>query len=413
MERINKEKELYAPILKKGIDVATGKPVVRYAFTSDQMDTGGDIITKEATLKATEAWREWRNIRLQHDPSRPIGKAIAIGEQDGLDWNQMDVRIDDPSVAPLIDGDDPTLGGASVGIIVNEYEVNEDPAAVALAWWEPWIINDYTMVEISLVDHPANYDAKRVQESAVENERQRVIFMQRDMNADRSARKNSTEQEEIMPEEIKATEESVEEKEIEVLNAEIIVEPEVVEPEIEVEKEAEVPDEIETAGDETPQEEVKQEGGDPVLVMLKTIEDKLDSLTVSTIEGFKSMTVKEIEVPNEVVETIEEVEEESGEEPLDKAVDNVEVVAEEVQDTEPETLENKFDQLFAMFEKRFEERFDGLFEQKIEELKQLSPRKSKAVPPEVVEEAPEGKEEKIDTRTPYEKLRDGIRATYS
>ena len=407
MERIKKEKELYAPILKKGIDAATGKPVVRYAFTSDQMDTGGDIITKEATLKATEAWREWRNVRLQHDPSRPIGKAIAIGEQDGLDWNQMDVRIDDPSVAPLVDGDDPTLGGASVGIIVNEYVVNEDPAAVALAWWEPWIINDYTMVEISLVDHPANYDAKRVQESAVENERQRVIFMQRDMKADRSASKNSTEQEEIMPEEIKATEESVEEEKV--LEAEVVE----IEPEVEIEKETEIPEEIETVGDETPQEEVKLEGGDPVLVALKSIEDKLDSLTVSTNEGFKSMTVKEIEVPNEVAEQVEETEEVADEEPLDKAADNVEVVAEEVQETEPVTSEDQFDQLFAMFEKKFEERFEGLFEQKIEELKQLSPRISKAVPPDVAEEKPEGKEDKIDTRTPYEKLRDGIKATYS
>jgi len=412
MERIKKEKELYAPILKKGIDVTTGKPVVRYAFTSDQMDTGGDIITKEATLKATEAWREWRNVRLQHDPSRPIGKAIAIGEQDGLDWNQMDVRIDDPSVAPLVDGDDPTLGGASVGIIVNEYVVNEDPKAVALAFWEPWIINDYTMVEISLVDHPANYDAKRVQESAVENERQRVIFMQRDMKADRSASKNSTEQEEIMPEEIKQDEEVIEEKEIEVL------ETEVVETEVVVEKETEIPEEIETEDvEETSQEEVKLEGGDPVLIALKSIEDKLDSLTVSTNEGFKAMTVKEIEVPievpNEVAEQVEETEEVADEEPLDKAVDNVEVVAEEVQETEPVTLEDQFNQMFAMFEKKFEERFDGLFEQKIEELKQLSPRKSKAVPQDVVEEESEEKEDKIDTRTPYEKLRAGIGKVYS
>jgi len=405
MERIKKEKELYAPILHKGIDAVTGKPVVRYAFTSDQMDTGGDIITKEATLKATEAWREWRNVRLQHDPSRPIGKAIAIGEQDGLDWNQMDVRIDDPSVAPLIAGDDPTLGGASVGIIVNEYEVSEDPAAVALAFWEPWIINDYTLVEISLVDHPANYDAKRVQESAVENERQRVIFMQRDMNADRSARKNSTEQEEIMPEEIKAIEESEEEKEVEVLEAEVVeIEQEV---EVEVEKETEVPEEIEAAGDETPQEEVKQEEGDPVMVVLKSIEDKLDSLTVLSTESFKSMMVKD------VADVVEDVEEVTEEDPLDKAVDNVEVVAEEVQETEPVTSEDQFDQLFAMFEKKFEERFEGLFEQKIEELKQLSPRISKAVPPDVAEEKPEEKEDKIDARTPYEKLRDGIKATYS
>ena len=408
MERIKKEKVLYAPILKKGIDAATGKPVVRYAFTSDQMDTGGDIITKEATLKATEAWREWRNIRLQHDPTRPIGKAIAIGEKDGLDWNQMDVRVDDPSVAPLIDGDDPTLGGASVGIIVNEFEVNEDPKAVALAFWEPWIITDYTMVEISLVDHPANYDAKRVQESAVENERQRVIFMQRDMNADKTARKNSTEQEEIMPEEIKTNEEVIEEKEIEVLESEIV--------ELEVEKETEIPEEIETEDvEETPQEEVKQEGGDPVLVALKSIEDKLDSLTASTNEGFKSLTVKEIEVPSEVAEheVVEEVEEVADEEPLDKSADNTEVVAEEVQETEPVDFEDKFNQMFAMFEKKLEERFDGLFEQKIEELKQLSPRKSKAVPPELTEEEPEEKEKTIDTRTPYEKLHDGIRARFS
>jgi len=178
--RRERMKYLYAPMVEKAVDGAEDKPIVRYIFTSDEMDEAGDVITREATEKAVEEWRQWRNIRLQHDPSKPIGKAIRIGSGDGLEWNQMDVRIDDPNVIPLVSGDDPVLAGASVGIIVNDFEPNENEEAIARSpWGDPWIITDYTFVEISLVDHPMNYDAKRVGE--VTEGRGKVLFRRRDL----------------------------------------------------------------------------------------------------------------------------------------------------------------------------------------------------------------------------------------
>lgn len=183
----SRRKYLTARILAKSVD-DEGNIIPRYRFTSDNMDEYGDIITREATEKAVEAWRQWRNIRLQHDTARPIGKAIRIGEADGLEWNEMDVRVDDPSVIPLIEGDDPVLGAASVGIIVNDFEVNEDEAAQEQSgWWEPWIITDYDMIEISLVDHPANYDAVRVE--GEEEEASRGRFMMFSRNASERANK--------------------------------------------------------------------------------------------------------------------------------------------------------------------------------------------------------------------------------
>jgi len=157
-------KYMSGSFLGKSVDDVGDKTLLRYIFTSDKLDEVGDIITREATEEATERWKEWRNIRFQHMAERPIGKAVRVGKADGLAWNEMDVRIDDPDILPLVSGDDPVLGGASVGIIVNEYEINDDPEAVARAWYEPWKITNYDFIEISLVDHPANYDAKRVGE---------------------------------------------------------------------------------------------------------------------------------------------------------------------------------------------------------------------------------------------------------
>ena len=173
-------KYLHGPFIGKSVDSGTGQALMRYIFTSDAMDEMGDIITMEATEKATERWREWRNVRFQHNPDRPIGKAVRIGKADGLAWNEMDVRIDDPNILPLTQGDDPVLAGASVGIIVKDFDVNDDEEAKKRAGgWPAWTITDYDFVEISLVDHPANYDAKRVGE--VQSGRSAMLFRRRDL----------------------------------------------------------------------------------------------------------------------------------------------------------------------------------------------------------------------------------------
>jgi len=78
-------KFLHGPFVNKSVDEDAGGTLLRYVFTSDKMDEGGDIITREATEKATERWRDWRNIRFQHLVDRPIGKAVRIGKADGIE----------------------------------------------------------------------------------------------------------------------------------------------------------------------------------------------------------------------------------------------------------------------------------------------------------------------------------------
>lgn len=120
-------------------------------FTSDNTDELGDVITRGATERAIPAYRQWGNIRYMHLP-RPVGKVVRIGESDGLAWNEVEIKVVDPQAA--FEVEQGLLAALSVGILVkwDDIEWNEEDGTL--------IINDYTLAEISLVDHPANYDAK-------------------------------------------------------------------------------------------------------------------------------------------------------------------------------------------------------------------------------------------------------------
>ena len=124
--------------------------LVRGKFTDDKVDKHGDIITKAATSGAIEAFKGWRNIRYMHQP-RPVGVAVKIGDGEGLAWNELEVKVVKKDVQEEIDAG--LLRGFSVGILANwdAIEYNEET--------DGWIINEYLLGEISLVDHPANYAA--------------------------------------------------------------------------------------------------------------------------------------------------------------------------------------------------------------------------------------------------------------
>lgn len=143
----------------KSIDGAEdddGNLYVRGFFTSDEMDEVGDIITREATEQAIEKWRRWGNIRTMHD--YPSGRVDKIGKADGLEWNEVVTVPVDEQTKKLIEGG--VLKAYSVGIIPREYEINESAVEESAdPWFLPLIIHAYDMVEISYVDHPANYSA--------------------------------------------------------------------------------------------------------------------------------------------------------------------------------------------------------------------------------------------------------------
>jgi len=160
------------PVITRGFTIeriqdgdSGGAELAKYYFTSDRRDEMEMTITRPATEDAIPRWK-WRNIRKMHQPE-PIGKAIKIGEADGLEWNQMIARIVDPQSALLVR--EGVLGAASVGIEVLEFEY--DPEVDIDDFWA-WltgagmIITKYNLIEISLVDHPGNYDAYMTEHGA-------------------------------------------------------------------------------------------------------------------------------------------------------------------------------------------------------------------------------------------------------
>ena len=143
-------KVLGVPLAKNMDKQGDGTLVVRGFFTSDNRDNVGDIITRNATERAVPRYRQWGNVRYMHMP-RPVGKVIRIGADDGLEWNEIEIKVVDPQT--VFEVENGLLPALSVGILVNFEDVDfmEDGG---------WIINDYQLAEISLVDHPANYDAR-------------------------------------------------------------------------------------------------------------------------------------------------------------------------------------------------------------------------------------------------------------
>ena len=142
-------KVIGVPLEKSIQKTEDGFLLVRGKFTSDARDEVGDIITRAATERALPKYRRWGNIRRMHAPD-PIGKVTNIGVEDGLEWNEVEIKvIDQKAVFEVENG---LLQALSVGALVSL-------DSVELLADGGWVINDYALAEISLVDHPANYDA--------------------------------------------------------------------------------------------------------------------------------------------------------------------------------------------------------------------------------------------------------------
>ena len=142
-------KVIGVPLEKSYQRTEDGFLLVRGKFTSDARDEVGDIITRFATERAMPKYRRWGNIRRMHAPD-PVGKVTRIGVEDGLDWNEVEIKVIDPKA--IFEVENGLLQALSVGALVNMNSVE-------LLADGGWVINDYSLAEISLVDHPANYDA--------------------------------------------------------------------------------------------------------------------------------------------------------------------------------------------------------------------------------------------------------------
>jgi hypothetical protein len=125
--------------------------------TTDALDKQGDIVTQEASLKAFSKFN--KNIREMHQPVA-VGKMVAFKEDKYFDpetkkfYNGVYVSAYVSKGAQdtwekVLDG---TLSGFSIGGRMNKWDDGYDENLDS----KIRIIKDYDLVELSLVDNPAN-----------------------------------------------------------------------------------------------------------------------------------------------------------------------------------------------------------------------------------------------------------------
>ena len=368
-------KVIGVPITKYYKSSEAGEPLlVRGKFTSDNVDEVGDIITRGATERALPAYRQWGNIRYMHQP-RPVGKVSGIGTDDGFDWNEVEIKVIDPQAAFEVENG--LLSALSVGIAIkfDDIEFLEDGG---------WIINDYSLAEISLVDHPANYDATL--DVGMLSEAFRMVARESGFTAavKQFGMPNTKIKEEAMADtqevilEEETTEEVAEEKDLE---TEEVATEEVVEEEEEKNIEAEV--EVET---EAAVETEEVEAVEDVETELSFDEAVEDETTVEYVEA---------SVFNEFAKNVLE-----GLATIQNSVQvNTEVPqAEEQEVDEQENVEaDALSELKGMLEE-LTIKYDALAAE-LAELKKPAERKSAVKPVEVAEEVAEEDIEEVDEPT--------------
>lgn len=310
-------KVLAVPITKSLQKNSDGTATVRGYFTSDNRDEIGDIITRAATERAIPKYRQWGNIRLMHLPE-PVGTITRIGVEDGLDWNEVEILVVDEKAIRLLEFG--VLKALSVGILIEWEDID---------WIEDggMIINDYMLAEISLVDHPANYDARlkgiQVEQGLrqlarehgfVELARSMQILLDRELSMENEVTETTPVVEEEIPAEAPA-EEIQPEEEVQV-EASIDAAEEVVEETEEVPAEEPVAEEVAAPAEE--------ESINPMAALVDEFRSAMSEFTKAVQEVTKAMqTLKTLEVPAEAPQAEEQAE-------------NVEPVSEEAPAGDPE-----------------------------------------------------------------------------
>lgn len=133
-----------------------GRLLVEGVFSSNALDKTRDVVTIEATKGAWDRW-EAKNLREQHDPKKAVGKALEVEyfEEDGVSKALLRGFVSPGAPDTIAKVEDKTLSFFSIGAVVNETEAfkasDGKPARK---------ITGYDLIEVSLVDNPANPDAK-------------------------------------------------------------------------------------------------------------------------------------------------------------------------------------------------------------------------------------------------------------
>lgn len=145
--------------------------IVHGFATLDNLDKQDDVVTKAASVKAFERFRG--NIREQHDPHKAVGKIVTFRE-DSLYDQETNKTYSGVFVSAYVSKGaedtwqkvlDGTLTGFSIGGSIKDTEKAYDEDLDKSIR----IIHDYDLVELSLVDNPANQLANVVSIEKLDN----------------------------------------------------------------------------------------------------------------------------------------------------------------------------------------------------------------------------------------------------
>ena len=146
--------KLSMPVMKVDVE----KRMVHGFATLDNVDKQADIVTKEASMNAFSRFRG--NIREQHDPQKAVGRVVDFKEDNVFDpetsqsYNGVFVSAyvskgAEDTWQKVLDG---TLSGFSIGGAIKDTEM----AFTEKSETTVRIIHEYDLMELSLVDNPAN-----------------------------------------------------------------------------------------------------------------------------------------------------------------------------------------------------------------------------------------------------------------
>lgn len=130
---------------------ADGTVVVAGICSSEAVDSDGEVITAAAMKAALPAyWKGGPAVREQHDPLRAVGTGLSA-EVDADGRTHFECLVVDPVAVAKITSEPPVLRGFSIG--GNIPPGGRDPANAK-------IVRALSLTEISLVDRPANPEAR-------------------------------------------------------------------------------------------------------------------------------------------------------------------------------------------------------------------------------------------------------------
>lgn len=143
-----------APVFKVDVE----RRMVHGFATLDNLDNQADIVTVEASQKAFSKFRG--NLREQHDSKKAVGKVVSFRDEAVYDPDTENVykgvfvsayisKGAQDTWEKILDG---TLSGFSIGGAINITEDYYDEKVGSIVR----MIKDYDLVELSVVDSPAN-----------------------------------------------------------------------------------------------------------------------------------------------------------------------------------------------------------------------------------------------------------------